>query len=97
MDKFGQAPMGSVPDPRIRLENAEYRVTAPNGRQKDGRFFVNGNLVIERKVKASLGEASFVQVATLTQPSKSAAVDPSFEEDRQREIALWSLLSMGGE
>lgn len=84
-------------DPRVRLENDEYRVVAPNGRAKDGRFFVNGNLVIEKKTKASLGEVSYVFVASIMKPSNRIEGDASLEQERQRDLALWGLLGNGGE
>lgn len=87
----------SSADPRVRLENAEYRVTAPNGKQKDGRFFVNGHLIVEKKDKASLGEPTFVKVAIIVKPPIGHAGDASMEEENQRNLAIWSLLANGGE
>lgn len=55
-------------DPRVRTEVEDYRVVAPAGRAKDGRFFVNGSLVIEKKDKNALGEVRWSHVTTLARP-----------------------------
>lgn len=87
----------ALSDPRIRLQNHEYRVTAPSGQSKGGRFYINGPLVIEKMDKASLGEPSYTKVATITKPGPGVCSDASMEQDRQRDLALWSLLASGGE
>jgi hypothetical protein len=72
-------------DPRVRAEVGDYRVVAPNGRPKDGRFFVNGSLVIEKKDKNALGEVRWSHVTTL--------VEPGVDCKDEGEIALYWLLS----
>jgi hypothetical protein len=58
----------SEPDPRIRVEIGEYRVVAPNGRAKDGRFYVNGALTIEKRSKDALGNRCWTHVAVVSSP-----------------------------
>lgn len=75
-------------DPRVRAEVGDYRVVAPSGRAKDGRFFVNGSLVIEKRDNNALGEARWSHVATLAKPG----IDCKDES----EIALYRLLAGPG-
>lgn len=90
------SPQTPIPDPRVRMENDEYRVTAPNGKSSGARFFVNGLLVIEKKTKASLGEVSYEPILTLPKPSNVTASTEDMEDERQKNLALFSLLAGPG-
>jgi hypothetical protein len=87
------SPQTLIKDERIRLENHEYRVTAPMGRKSGARFFINDQLVVEKKTKASLGEVSYTVIAVIQKP-KGSLGDPA---TRELDAALFSLLSAGGE
>lgn len=87
-DKLMEDKTSPSKDPRVRTEVRDYRVVAPSGRSKDGRFFVNGSLVIEKRDQNALGEVRWSHVTTLAKPG----IDCKDES----EIALYRLLAGPG-
>lgn len=60
-----------VRDPRIRHEFGEYRVVAPRGQTRaDGRFYLNGEIVLEKSSKDSLGNPCWTYVTSFDSTDK---------------------------
>ena len=62
-------------DPRIRRVVGDYRVIAPDARNKGGTVYLNGKLVIERRAKNGLGEDIWFPVGELRRPSGTKTFD----------------------
>lgn len=79
-------------DVRIRMmsRDGQFRVVAPNARRGDSRVFHNGQLIIERAVKDSLGKPNWIKVAEYPKPS---VTNRRGEEPDWAAIALHALLS----
>lgn len=79
-------------DVRIRAAVGNFRVVAPNARESSGRQYPNGDLVVERMKKDSLGGESWVQVARISGTSGGGVEtsDGASQEDLRE--ALFRLL-----
>jgi hypothetical protein len=86
----GAPALSAIKNPKIRVEVRDYRVVAPKGQTRSGRFFVNDPLVIERKSKDALGVEGWSHVTTINAPGKDC-------KDEVELAFYWLLAGPGAE
>lgn len=80
------------PDAKLRLVVGDYRCVAPGANNPNGRVYINGGLVIEKRKKNAMGEESWVEVGVIRKPGSPYNSATALEINFELHLAMYYLL-----
>lgn len=83
----------SEPDPRVIRQTSRLRAVCPEGRTSGGKFYPNGDVIIEAMSKDCLGNPCWLKVAVV--PHNPPKDDTPVEYTGNQARAIYEIITEG--